>query len=73
MLDIHQAVQSREDNGTWSQFEEEDAIILRGDPCMGKTTFFYTTSYRYARRCRGTYSRLAAIVCQGFFYDNRVT
>ncbi|MCP4579277.1 MAG: hypothetical protein GY846_23635 [Deltaproteobacteria bacterium] len=30
----------REINGTFSEFESEDAIILLGDPGMGKTTLF---------------------------------
>ena len=30
----------REIDGTFSEFETEDAIILLGDPGMGKTTFF---------------------------------
>jgi hypothetical protein len=31
---------SREIDGTFAEFEAEDAIILLGDPGMGKTTFF---------------------------------
>jgi MoxR-like ATPase len=30
----------REIDGTFTEFETEDAIILLGDPGMGKTTFF---------------------------------
>jgi len=30
----------REINGTLAEFENEDAIILLGDPGMGKTTLF---------------------------------
>ena len=30
----------REPNGTFAEFEKEDAVILLGDPGMGKTTFF---------------------------------
>src|SRR3990172_1460704 len=30
----------REIDGTFAEFESEDAIILLGDPGMGKTTFF---------------------------------
>jgi hypothetical protein len=32
--------QEREDKATYEEFENEDAIILLGDPGMGKTTFF---------------------------------
>jgi MoxR-like ATPase len=31
---------SREIDSTFAEFETEDAIILLGDPGMGKTTFF---------------------------------
>jgi hypothetical protein len=30
----------RETNGTFAEFESEDAIIILGDPGMGKTTLF---------------------------------
>jgi len=30
----------RKIDGTFAEFETEDAIILLGDPGMGKTTFF---------------------------------
>ena len=30
----------RDTNGTFAEFENEDAIILLGDPGMGKTTLF---------------------------------
>lgn len=32
--------EEREDKATYAEFENEDAIILLGDPGMGKTTFF---------------------------------
>jgi len=32
--------QPRDSNGTFAEFESESAIILLGDPGMGKTTFF---------------------------------
>ena len=34
----------REVDGTFAEFETEDAIILLGDPGMGKTTFFRDAS-----------------------------
>lgn len=35
---------SREDNATFAEFEAESAIVLLGDPGMGKTTFFREAS-----------------------------
>ncbi len=32
--------QGRDIDGTFAEFETEDALILLGDPGMGKTTFF---------------------------------
>ena len=34
---------SREEDGTFAEFERAD-IVLLGDPCMGKTTFFQQAS-----------------------------
>jgi len=34
------AGKGRDTDGTFAEFENEDAIILLGDPGMGKTTFF---------------------------------
>ncbi len=43
---------SRDREGTFAEFETEDAIILLGDPGMGKTTFFRDASKKNSTTVR---------------------
>lgn len=49
----------REAYGTFAEFEIEDAIILLGDPGMGKTTFFQNAANtNYTTQLSHTFKRV---------------